>query len=171
MSNKNLFYTIDENIEDENIDNENLNNNIGHENNLDKNNIDNQDKNNENNKKLKNDKNVTNNDVDLFYEELMEQVNAENKRLEEENEYKTEDTTFESLFYEYQYNYLKPDLMHVARYYDLKTRKKTKIDLITDIVEFELNPENIFIVEKRKYLWNYIEELKEDDYLSQFISF
>ena len=92
MSNKNLFYTIDENI-----DNENLNNNIGHENNLDKNNIDNEDKNNENNKKLKNDKNVTNNDVDLFYEELMEQVNAENKRLEEENEYKTEDTTFESL--------------------------------------------------------------------------
>ena len=161
MSNKNLFYTIDENTNNNSMNSNTNTNNIDSEDN---------NENNENNKKLKNDHNIANNEVDLFYEELMEQVNAENKRLEEQ-ENELEDTTFESLFYEYQYNYLKPDLMHVARYYDLKTRKKTKIDLITDIVEFELNPENIFIVEKRKYLWNYIEELKEDDYLSQFISF
>ena len=153
MSNKNLFYTINEQ---------------GDEDNSEDNGEDNSENNNKN-KKLEQ-KNSINLNVESFYEELMEQVNAENKRLEEEESI-TEDTTFESLFYEYQYNYLKPELMHVARYYDLKTRKKTKIDLITDIVGFELNPENIFIVEKRKYLWNYIEELKEDDYLSQFISF
>lgn len=160
MSNKNLYYTIDENTNKQEFKHTNEFTSES------KNDITN-----ENNKKLKNDRNSDSDNIDLFYEELMEQVNKENKRLEEQENECNEDTTFESLFYEYQYNYLKPDLMHVARYYDLKTRKKTKIDLITDIVEFELNPENIFIVEKRKYLWNYIEELKEDEYLSQFISF
>ena len=162
LSNNNLFYTINENTNE--TSSKTLND---HD---DKNDDKNDNNDDEINKKLNNDHNVLNNNVDSFYEELLEQVNAENKRLEEQKN-ELEDTTFESLFYEYQYNYLKPDLLHVARYYDLKTRRKTKIDLITDIVEFELNPENIFIVEKRKYLWNYIEELKEDEYLSQFISF
>ena len=54
-------------------------------------------------------------------------------------------------------------------YYDLSTRKKKKSEIIDDIIEFESQPENYFIVEHRKTLWYYLEELKNDHYLCKFI--
>ena len=39
------------------------------------------------------------------------------------------------------------------------------------IIDFEKNNENIFIVEKRKRLWMYMRELKEDRFLNKFIIF
>ena len=70
---------------------------------------------------------------------------------------------------DYEANYLKKELIHIMKYYGLSTRKKNKNDCIDDIVEFETQPENIYIVEHRKTLWMNLNSLKEDEYLSQFI--
>ena len=51
-----------------------------------------------------------------------------------------------------------------------KSKKHTKKnDIIDDILEFETNISNIDIIIKRHQLWNYIEELKSDKYMKQFI--
>jgi len=70
---------------------------------------------------------------------------------------------------DYDENYLKKDLVHIMNYYDLSTRKKKKSEIIDDIIEFESQPENYFVVEHRKTLWYYLEELENDHYLSKFI--
>ena len=49
--------------------------------------------------------------------------------------------------------------------------KKNKQDLKSEIVIFETSEENIAIVERRKELWFYINEIKEDKYLSKFLIF
>ena len=70
---------------------------------------------------------------------------------------------------DYEVNYLKKDLLHIMNYYGLSTRKKRKTDLIDDIITFESQPENYFVVEHRKTMWYYMEELENDHYLSKFI--
>lgn len=47
--------------------------------------------------------------------------------------------------------------------------KKKKQDLICEILLFEENGENYEIVLKRKELWFYIEELKRDKFMKNFI--
>ena len=56
------------------------------------------------------------------------------------------------------------------KYYNLSTRKKTKENCIDDIIEFEIQQENEFVVEHRKTRWFYLEELQNDEYLSKFIN-
>jgi len=73
---------------------------------------------------------------------------------------------------ELEYNeYLKKDLVKICEYYKLSVRKKKKADLIDDIIEYELNPENFLLTERRKMLWEYIYELIEDEYLNKYIIF
>ena len=51
-----------------------------------------------------------------------------------------------------------------------KSKKHTKKnDIIDDILEFETNISNIDVIIRRHQLWNYIEELKADKYMKQFI--
>ena len=52
-----------------------------------------------------------------------------------------------------------------------KKEQKTLGDLIDDIIEYELNPENFLFTERRKMLWEYIYELIEDEYLNKYIIF
>ena len=47
-------------------------------------------------------------------------------------------------------------------------KNKNVFDL-DDIIAFELDDENSELVEKRKRLWFYINEIKNDKYLSKFI--
>ena len=62
----------------------------------------------------------------------------------------------------------------ISEYYEIslkdhKRKKKRKEELINDIVLFELNYENSYIVERRKELWMYMEEIKSDSYLNKFL--
>ena len=62
----------------------------------------------------------------------------------------------------------------ISEYYEIllkdnKRKKKRKEELINDIVLFELNFENSYIVERRKELWLYMEEIKSDSYLNKFL--
>ena len=78
---------------------------------------------------------------------------------------------FLPLFVHFKENFLKKDLEKIADYYDISKRKKKKDELIEDIVIFELVTENIEIVSRRKTLWFYLEEIKNDNYLSKFLIF
>ncbi len=69
----------------------------------------------------------------------------------------------------YNENFLKKDLIMIAEYYEISIRKKRKTQLIKDIIDFETNEDNIFLVERRKQLWEYIEEIRNDRYLSKFL--
>ena len=94
-----------------------------------------------------------------------------NDKIEDENQvdcYEKETVMLCSTI-DYDENYLKKDLVHIMNYYELSTRKKKKSEIIDDIIEFESQPENYFVVEHRKTLWYYLEELENDHYLSKFI--
>ncbi len=72
----------------------------------------------------------------------------------------------------YNENYTLKQLGYIADYYEISKRKnKRKADLIEAIVIFENNAENSEIVSKRAMLWEYMEEIKADKYLSKFLIF
>lgn len=95
------------------------------------------------------------------------------KKCEDLNNQDAEQLTYEDSILSdkinYDINYLKKDLVHIMNYYGLSIRKKKKSDLIDDIVEFENEPDNQFIVDHRKTLWFYWDELSNDEYLSKFV--
>jgi len=72
---------------------------------------------------------------------------------------------------DYEMNYTVKMLIHILEYYKIGKRKLKKTDMITKIVEFETNEQNIEIVQRRRLLWQYIVELKEDEYTSKYIIF
>lgn len=71
----------------------------------------------------------------------------------------------------YNENFLKKELEMIADYYNISKRKKTKAELIQDVVLFETDPTNFEITQKRKLMWFYFNELKTDSYLKKFIIF
>ena len=70
---------------------------------------------------------------------------------------------------EYNSNYNRKELDHIADYYGISKRKKKKNQLVEEIVIFEKEPENMENVHRRKMLWYYVEEIKSDKYLSKFL--
>ena len=70
---------------------------------------------------------------------------------------------------EYSINYTVKSLSMIMDYYKLSRRKLCKQRMIQLIVSYELDNDNLDIVNKRKLLWGYIKELKEDEYFSKFI--
>lgn len=74
---------------------------------------------------------------------------------------------------DYDLNNTVPSLNKIMEYYNIPTRieKKElrKNNKIKRIVEFELNCDNEEIVKKRKRYWEYITELKEDNYFKKHI--
>ena len=64
----------------------------------------------------------------------------------------------------YSTNYTAKMLHQICNYYKICIRKKKKQDLIEELVAFESDPENFFIFNKRKELWNCWKKLSEDDF-------
>ena len=71
----------------------------------------------------------------------------------------------------YDTNFTKKELEKILDYYEISKRRKKKAQMIEEIILYEKNNENIYTVLQRKKLWGYIKELKEDNYLRQFIIF
>jgi len=71
---------------------------------------------------------------------------------------------------DYELNYVIPELHHIAKYYDISIRKKKKNELIQDIVLYEMEPNNMVNVSRRQYLWDCLEQIKGDEYLSKFLN-
>jgi len=110
--------------------------------------------------------------TNVTYERLIRDVNIESEKKEKlimdsMDENLAHD--FMTLQFYYGDNFTLKELYHIANYYDISKRKKKKIELIDDIVAFEIDTFNGELVEQRKRLWFYINELKDDNYLSKFI--
>jgi hypothetical protein len=73
----------------------------------------------------------------------------------------------------YQTNYTVKELMLICEYYgiskEIKLNKFNKEDLITFLVNYEIDPCNEEIVNKRQNMWFYINELKNDKFMKKFI--
>jgi hypothetical protein len=119
--------------------------------------------------------NKKNNDQ-VSYEDVLQQVDTLDEALPDlEIEYIYEEETILGMDdylaseLDYQTNYIKKDLERIADYYEISKRKKRKDELVEVIVLFEKDLVNIQKVYQRKKLWKYIEEIKKDKYLSQFL--
>ena len=78
-----------------------------------------------------------------------------------------EDSSTSSENYE---NYTVKELNKIGDYYKIKNSKKVKkIDIIFEIISFENTFQNTQIVLSRKKMWYYINELKKDAFMKQYI--
>ena len=111
----------------------------------------------------------------VTYEDLVEKVNEESQKKEDNMErnmfsgglFQIDDIY--SCELDYNENYTKKQLDRIADYYQIPKRKKKKAELVEEIVIFENDLSNYEITERRKLLWHYMEEIKNDNYLSKFI--
>ena len=73
----------------------------------------------------------------------------------------------------YDLNFNMKQIIIICNYYNIVCNKKMwkKIDYIKAILEFEHNTENYETVLRRKQMWFYMEELKTDKFMKQFILF
>jgi len=120
------------------------------------------------------------NNDEVSYEEILQEVDILDEALpdpeeEESVEYIYQDESMMGMDdylaseLDYQTNFIKKELERIADYYEISKRKKRKDELVEDIVLFEKDPVNIQKVYQRKKLWRYIEEIKKDKYLRQFL--
>ena len=74
---------------------------------------------------------------------------------------------------DYDTNYSVKQLLLICEYYGLskevKTNKFKKQELILFLLDFEENIENSLIVYKRKQLWYFMEELKNDKFMKKYV--
>jgi len=109
---------------------------------------------------------------EVTYEELLANVNSTVEQLSS-NDSDTDIGIMMSDYMaqelNYNENFTLKQLYRIAEYYNISKRKKKKTELIEEIVVFENLPENCEIVNRRATLWSYIEEIKQDKYLSKFL--
>ena len=79
--------------------------------------------------------------------------------------------TYFSMELEYSINHTVKSLGQILDYYDISRRKMRKDEMVQMLIMFEEDPENIEIVERRRRMWSYVDELKEDKYFSKYIIF
>jgi len=74
---------------------------------------------------------------------------------------------------DYSENYTVKELVLICDYYgfskEIKANKLTKDMLIQCLVDYELDPTNSVIVEKRRNMWFFINELKNDKFMKKFV--
>lgn len=69
----------------------------------------------------------------------------------------------------YELNFNVKQLLLICEYYGLKMNKMKKQDIIEQIILYENNTDNIEVVIKRKELWYYMGELKNDKIMKKFV--
>ena len=70
---------------------------------------------------------------------------------------------------DYTLNYTVKELIRIAEYYELFTKRKKKSELIESIVVYESNNEAAAL--RRRVFWSLIKILQKDKYLNRFIMF
>tara|TARA_X000001036_G_scaffold380811_1_gene372449 strand:- start:24 stop:509 length:486 start_codon:yes stop_codon:yes gene_type:complete len=135
-----------------------------------------------------------------IYDEFITPDSSYHSKSTDDNDYSQDDMTeiismedrALALSLYYDTNYKISDLSKIAEYYNIsltkfndtenatananakskkKYVKKKKNELIKDIIEFEEVTLNTYLVNRRKELWFYIDELKIDKYLQKHIIF
>jgi len=123
---------------------------------------------------------MSNDDENIFFV-----INDENDGNNiEENDLKNFLDSYNEIYYEnqdayisqkldYQMNYVVKELLFICNYYgiakQLKSAKCNKEDIITILVNFEMNPINSEIVMRRKKAWFCLGQLKNDKFFKKYI--
>jgi hypothetical protein len=102
-----------------------------------------------------------------------EQIGYVNAALDNSNRICIEDDDMYTEMVNYDMNYTVKQLLLICDYYglmkDVRTNKMKKQDVIEQILLFENNMENCEVVIRRKELWYYINELKNDKMMKKFV--
>jgi hypothetical protein len=72
---------------------------------------------------------------------------------------------------DYGTNHTVKSLGQIMDYYEISKRKMRKDEMVQILIMYEEDPANAEVVERRKRLWSYIDELKEDKYLGKYVIF
>jgi hypothetical protein len=108
-----------------------------------------------------NEANEENNDINI--EQILYEI--ENTELDDE-------LTVPQII-NYNENFTVKELLLICEYYgfakDVKSNKFNKEEIINFLVEFEKNTNNSDIVFRRKNMWFYINELKNDKFMKKYV--
>lgn len=107
-------------------------------------------------------------ETNVTYDDLLEHVNSKAESISQNDMDLYCDLYFAEVL-DYKDNYTKKQLEFIAGYYEIKTRKKKKEELAEEIVIFEKAEENADLVQRRKMMWFYIDEISNDSYLSKYL--
>jgi len=94
--------------------------------------------------------------------------NQNHYNYDNQNHYNYEEL-YTLLELDYSTNYNVKNLSQIMDYYGVSKKNMRKDEMIQIIILFESDPINSKIVERRRNLWDYINELKKDAYFSKFI--
>jgi hypothetical protein len=115
--------------------------------------------------------------ISFFIDDSIEQNNDDfivdlNELLNAEYIFKESDNLCTKLVH-YDINYTVKQLLVICEYYgiakELKITKCNKSDILNTLVIYENNIENLERVNKRKQLWHYIAELKNDKFMKKYV--
>lgn len=101
-------------------------------------------------------------DLSQLKNEVFDTVNEPNKSVDWSTDYL-------KLQLHYTDNFTVKDLHKICDFYEIDKRKKRKDEIVGDIVLYELDDSNIDIVNNRKRLWFYINELKNDKFFKKYV--
>lgn len=115
--------------------------------------------------------------ISFFIDDSIEQENIDfkldlNQILNSEYSFKDEDNLYTKIIH-YEINYTVKQLLLICEYYgiakDLRITKCNKSDILNTLIIYENNIENLEIVNKRKKLWYYMCELKNDKFMKKYV--
>lgn len=116
--------------------------------------------------------------ISFFIDDTIEEKNNDNfiydlnELLNMEYIFKDEDNLCTKLIH-YDINYTVKQLLLICDYYgiakDLRITKCNKTDILNTLIIYENNIENLEIVNKRKKMWHYITELKNDKFMKKYV--
>jgi hypothetical protein len=114
--------------------------------------------------------------INLFFDEENDILNKDAfdiNILKDVEDINLKDDDFFSQIVNYNENYTVKELLLMCEYYgfvkELKSNKCNKKQIIQFLVDFESDDENLDIVLKRKTLWFYINEIKNDKFMKKYI--
>ena len=106
------------------------------------------------------------------YDSIMQSLQDELNRMGDLGDF--EDVDFfnmdcaTEISFDYEMNYTMKHIKHIAGYYGMKCKSR-KVDIIQDIVLFEMDDKNENTVTRRKRMFYYIDALKNDEYFKSFV--
>ena len=115
--------------------------------------------------------------ISFFIDDSVEQNNCNfiddlNELLNMEYVFKEDDNLCTKIIH-YDINYTVKQLLLICDYYgiakDLRITKCNKSDILNTLIIYENNIENLEKVNKRKQLWYYIHELKNDKFMKKYV--
>ena len=117
--------------------------------------------------------NKNNNDDENELENILKEINEASLDINTNFYNYNSESEFMIKLIDYNLNYNNKQLLLICEYYgllkEIKTNKMKKLEIIYFLLDFEENIENFSIVNKRKQLWHFINELKNDKFMKKYV--